>query len=153
MIVNLKITTWQGISLGAEHYYAKLQGDDKTVELQDTLTKQQATRLNKKAYATGYSFDVHAPGDKHRGFDTREDAVEAGKREWLNYFPKAKFLVLGNRTYHEPKPILVSTVENTDSLKEKAQTIVDKCEAIGLFDDPNNDLMDKYCNEWDALFN
>ena len=153
-IINLKISTWQGISLGAEHFYVELQGKNKSVELYDVLTKRQAVRLNKKDYATGYSFDLYSPGDKFRGFDTRDEAIASGKKEWLNHFPDAVFLVLGNRTHCEPKLLLDSTLDDDSELKARIRKIFDKCDAIGFFDDPkNDDLMDKHCEEWETLLN
>jgi len=151
MIINLHITTYQGISLGAEHYYAELIGEDKTVELQDILTIRQATRLNKKHRASGYNWNMHSPGDKFSGFDTKDDAIKEGIKEWLNHFPDARFLVLGGN-YFEPKPLLATVAGNDAALKKAAQKIVDKCEAIGFFNNRKNDeLMDLYCTKWDTL--
>jgi hypothetical protein len=47
-IVYLEITTWQGISIGATHYYGQLTGRGmESIDLEYTITSAQAARLNK----------------------------------------------------------------------------------------------------------
>ena len=109
MIINLYITTWKGISEGAEHYYAELQGPHETnykkVELYDTLTPHQAAQLNKK----NNERNLYKAGQSNVGFDTYEAAIQAGIREWKTHFPEATYLVLGKASYIEPKLLLDST--------------------------------------------
>lgn len=152
MIINLHITSWQGVSLGAEHYYAELQGPDETgykkVELHDILTSRQAARLNKK----NGERSLYRAGERHKCFDTEDDAIQAGIREWKTHFPDATYLVLGSSSYIEPKPLLASSLEDDSELKAKVQAIVDQCEAIGWHNNPRNDVkMDALYTEWAVL--
>ena len=152
MIINLHISSWQGISLGAEHYYAESQGpletDYKKVELCDTLTPRQAAHLNKK----NNERNLYKAGELNKGFDTYEAAIQAGIREWKAHFPEASYLVLGKSSSIEPKPLLDSTLTDDSELKAKVQAIVDQCEAIGWYDNPkNDDKMDSLYKEWAIL--
>ena len=154
MIVYLYLSSWVGISLGATHYYAELQpsGDRKNVDIMDTLTAKQAAALNKKGVRYYRPFK---PGDQYKGFDTKEAAIQAGIEQWRTHFPDGKFLVLGRAGYCEPQPLLATSFLNEAAeaeLKAKVQTIIDRCEEIGWFDDPkNDDEMDTLYNQWKGL--
>lgn len=88
----------------------------------------------------------------HNGFDTEEAAIEAAVKQWLTHCPTGKFLVLGDVCHYEPKPLLATSFLDEAAeaeLKAQVQDIINKCAAIGWYDDPqNDDLMDKFCNNW-----
>ena len=100
-IVYLEITSWYGISIGAEHYYGKLSGSDTVVELERTLTSRQAKELNKKD-----SMKYLKEGSKTGRFDTKEEIIEVALFEYKKHFPDAKILILGRSSLAEPQKIL-----------------------------------------------
>lgn len=156
MIVNLYLYSWSGISLGATHIYAELQPPGGNyVELKATLTARQAAALNKKRDALAPSHGLYKAGEQYEGFDTREAATQAGIKQWLTHCPSGTFLVLGNVSHCEPKPLLATSFLPPDEeaeLKAQVQDIINKCEAIGWHDDPkNDDLMDRFYNNWRNL--
>jgi hypothetical protein len=153
-LVHLHVSTLIG-SLGATHWYAELQTEDddgelQIIELSHPLLTAEALDLNKsEEYTMMRDFRV---GEAYKGFWSREKAIEAGHQQWREQCPEGKFLVLGRALYEQPKIVVDTIYEDGDALKTAAVEIVDKCRAIGWFDNPKNDkLMDEYCLQWQVL--
>ena len=104
-IVYLHITTWQGISLGAIHYYGKLHGGGREVKLQHPLTAEQAAQVNKSAFAEGMAFGFKV-GEMYHGFDDRQEIIRLARSTWREHFPDADVLVVGNPCVAEPQRVL-----------------------------------------------
>lgn len=153
-LVHLHVSTLRG-SIGATHWYVELQTEDddgelEIIELSHPLSTAETDDLNKsEEYTMMRDFRV---GETYNGFWSREKAIEAGRQQWREQCPEGKFLVLGRAIYEEPKIVVDTIYEDKDTLKAAAGEIVDKCRAIGWFDDPKNDkLMDEYCLQWQVL--
>lgn len=83
-IVYLKISTFRGISIGAEHYYGKLIFMEPYLhhELSYTMTQEDAVKLNDKDPDWPY----HSEGEKSTRFDSkdlvREAAIKYCTEKW-----------------------------------------------------------------------
>jgi hypothetical protein len=98
--VVLTISTWAGMSLGAEHYYGKLSGYNKgeyvTIDLEYPLTEKQAKQLSKK---DDWEYKM---GRMCSRFDVKDDVRKVALEEWKERYPDAKILFEGNSASAEP---------------------------------------------------
>lgn len=89
VIAHLDITTWVGLSIGAQHYYVELiidnpnakHGTDR-IKIERPLTATEAIVMNLEAKAQGYLSRMYKPGEMTQGYNSREDAIAAG----IKYF-------------------------------------------------------------------
>ena len=76
---GVRITSYRGISINAEHWYAKAWRDDGTrLEERDAerrLSAAEAADLNRKDECVGATYRA---GDASKRFETRECALAAG---------------------------------------------------------------------------
>lgn len=79
-IGHLNVTTFRGISIGAEHWYGDLHienaddsNDHHEIELSRKLSDKEVLALNKKAGAR-----IYESGDKSTGFNTEAEVWEIG---------------------------------------------------------------------------
>lgn len=153
-IIHLELNTWIGSAPGASHFYAQLKpelGEGSPVSLGYNLTTRQAIAVNKSLVSNGFSTRYDA-GDWYEGFISKDLAIKVAKKTWRNYFPGGTFLVLGERSSIEPKPILDGAVDNIDAIKEESAKIIAECERLGWYDNPKNDkIMDQYYLVWARL--
>ena len=102
MVVILEISTWQGISLGAIHWYGTLKYDDDSkrvvddrgyttssglvnVDLERILTPAEVKAENAQLKANGH-FSMFKIGDSTTGFLTEEDCVAAAIKYFKEHF-------------------------------------------------------------------
>lgn len=85
----LEISSWRGISIGAVHWYASLKMDDPkakygltTIELTRPLLAEEVKTMNAEAKAQGYMARMYRIGEQTEGFNTEEEAIQAG----IKYF-------------------------------------------------------------------
>lgn len=93
MVVHLDVSTWQGISIGAVHYYVSVYYETPTeryglkiIELERPLSQDEAKRMNKEARERGYLSNMYTAGDMTEGFDTEAQAVAAGIKYYKDNF-------------------------------------------------------------------
>ncbi len=89
---------WWGVSIGGEHYSARLQWYDTTgkyssIELQHPLSTKEAIYLNKKAGTTGWS--RYKKGDPSGKFETRKQLYAYAKRHYKQLAVGTQILVEG----------------------------------------------------------
>lgn len=146
-LVHAEVSTWQGISIGAVHYYVTLKCGDKEVELECVLTERHAARLNKEARQMGYAMK-YAPGGKYRGFLEREEAIAAAVAEWRGCFPWGRCLLLGRRVFIRPFRVLEADVE--PGVVEALNAVV---EVYGAVIDAvsSKQVEDVFIAEWEKL--
>ena len=106
IIAYAHIYTWQGMSLGAVHYYAEIQCGGETVKALGALTQEHATYLNKENRRRGFRIERYHAGKMYDGFLERQEAVDAARDSYKNHFPHARCLLLGRHTSIEPFPVL-----------------------------------------------
>lgn len=100
------IYSWQGVSLGAIHYYGEICCGGRTTKVLGALTQEHATYLNKENFRRGFKITRYHPGKLYDGFLERQEAIDAAIGAYKNDFPQARCLLLGQHTYIEPFPVL-----------------------------------------------
>lgn len=107
-IICLHITSWNGISIGAEHYYGELMryeyNEDPDIELKRKIKEvTEARYLSKKV---GYK-GMYKVGDETNCFTTRDQVKKEARRQYKKLYPGAKVIVIGNNGIHEPQEIIL----------------------------------------------
>lgn len=110
LTVHLEISSWQGVSIGAQHYYGKLtgyiDGEYTSVEVMHPMSKEMADELNAKDDWDGYE-----EGTETIRFDTEEEIRKRALETWREHFPSAIMLFEGSGSYVEPKKCLACPYE------------------------------------------
>lgn len=124
-IVFLTVSSFVGMSVGAMHYYGRLehlQGGDSS-DVTHKLTQIEADRFNKgwltkemRTPDVGYQ-----KGEKLTRFSSRRKVINAAKRQFKIHFSKAAVLVLGRSACFEPQEILVGPKEFKDKINVLAK--------------------------------
>ena len=105
-VVYLDITTWQGSSVGAVHWYGELkQKGQRPITLEAPLSTSHATYVNKQAQRRGLGIP-YEPGDMYSGFMEREHVIGLARACWKIVYPDAVLLLEGRTGIVEPMPIL-----------------------------------------------
>lgn len=157
-ILHLEITSWQGISIGATHYYGRItfpfEEKEKDIELGFQLTETDVRNLNRKErdfYALSYRTRYHV-GERSIRFDTQEEikkvAIEYYGEHLKNKYP---LFVCGESGVIEPQEILGSNFESS-----KQKELVKKINTIAKKYDYDDDGDTKYnlnlYKEWKPLW-
>jgi hypothetical protein len=146
-IVFLKITSWYGISVGAEHYYGKLT-DFKTnenIELTYPLTKEDAKYLNKKEKIEdeiGYE-----EGEESERFRNEEAVIERAKKQFKILFPKATILVRGTSDPN-PQEVLVGPKQ----FKNAINVLWQRCELLDWDREEDEEELEEIYGKWEKLW-
>lgn len=90
----LSVTSWAGLSPGAEHFYGHLHCDGKTAEVMRILDAAGAAKFNAKDHGATYR-----AGSSTGRFDSERAVLARARATWREHFPRAPRLVLdpGNR--------------------------------------------------------
>jgi hypothetical protein len=112
-IITLEITSFGGISIGAEHYYGALYGytgdEFKKVELNHPMTIEQARNLTKKDFESRglvADFLVYHSGTMTNRFDCRDDVRYEAVAQYKKHYPDATKLIEGSFGSYERKKVL-----------------------------------------------
>jgi hypothetical protein len=88
-IAHLDIYSWRGLSIGAVHWYGELIVDDEThpygckrIKLQRPLLASEAKAMNIENKAQGYLSFNYKAGQLTEGFNTEEEAVAEGIKQF-----------------------------------------------------------------------
>ena len=127
--VVLEITSWQGMSLGATHYYGKLKGYDERgdalfVDIEKPLTEKESKRLSEKDDCT------YRAGTLTSRFDSKQEIIDIAMDKWKTYFPAAEFLLQGQWACADPQNCLIAP----DGLKEKINKLYLESKEIGGYE-------------------
>jgi hypothetical protein len=143
LIVYLEVSSWRGLSIGAQHYYGSLVGhapEYKRVELYRTLTQADADRLTDRRN-DGYKY---REGGRTNGFDTPGDVAQFAVKHWREHFPGGKILLKGSAASYEPHTPLTGGT----TFKRYTRGIIKRCESLGWYDKGNDKEVDLLCDEW-----
>ena len=145
MTIFLEISTWAGISLGAEHFYGKLRNSsfDKTVELLRKLTTVECIHLNKKDNYLGLRY---REGELTERFESPDLIRTLAINTWKEHYPDGEILVEGS-CIADPVRILIGP----NNIKKRGNELFELAESINWYDD--EETMIKISNEWEELFN
>jgi len=145
--VYLHITSWIGVSVGAQHYYAQLQDDtdyDRRIDLTRILTPAQAARANRDSF-----FRVKA-GQESKGFDSQDEIRTLAVKVWQEYFPDGDILLEGDWGTAEPLRILVWPKH--PELIDEANRVWSQFEKISGYQyEKNLDAADRLTEMWESI--
>lgn len=129
-VCYLDISSFQGLSIGAIHFYGELRCDGNRVELIHHLTTEEAIERTKRERADMGSEYRYKRGDKSRGFTTEEQIIDLACRTWHKHFPDADVLILGDNCVAEPQRVLVGPKE----FKTQINKWYAECKAFGWYE-------------------
>lgn len=135
-IVNLEISSFEGISDGAVHYYGKLcyNSEFPKVELQRKLNKRNIGKFRKEFYHIG---------DVTTRFNSENHVIRAAKRIWKKLFPNALVLLVGSSSILDPQ----KCIDGDPVLRKKINDYYRRAEEIGGYEG-NMKEMTKISNEY-----
>lgn len=133
-IVNLEISSFVGLSVGASHYYGKLCFNEERVDLERRLNKRNIGDFAKEKYALG--------GTTAR-FNSEEHVIQTAKRAWKKIFPNAVILLVGSSAVLDPQ----KCIDGPPDLKKKINDYYRRAEKVGGYEG-NDKEMTKISNEY-----
>ena len=144
--VVLEITSWAGMSLGAEHYYGALVGyiNNEYIkkDIEKPMSKEETEKLRIKD-----DWKYYKEGSLTTRFDTKEEIRKIALTKWKTIFPNAKALLEGRFSYAEPMKVL--WVKNPEYIDE-LNNIWEKNEKV-LHVPMNDKKIDVLINKFDTL--
>ena len=140
-VAYLNISTWEGISVGACHFYGSLSCGKKTIDIERVLTKSTASRLNQKRAKDLLPYEK---GSETALFLSSASVRRRAIATFREHFPKANILVEGRRSVVEPQPVLVGP----ESLKEQVNAWCKRKHDL----DCSEDEWDEICDVWELIF-
>lgn len=143
-IVYAHIKTYQGLSLGASHWFGKLKTDGcETIELTRVITAQEAETLNKKS--KGETYDA---GEMTNKWSSRVSVRVEAIRVYGQSFPLAVLLIEGRIACRDPQHVLIGP----PGVQEKLNALVEQAQMIGFWDYTRHEnTMQRIADEWDAI--
>ena len=144
-IVFLKITSWNGISVGAEHYYGKLTNfkTNESIELTYPLTTQDAEHLNRKLGGGRY----YIKGEESERFPSEKAVIGRAKKQFKVLFPKAIILVRGTSDPN-PQEVLVGPKQFKDAINVLWQ----RCELLNWDREEDKEGLEEIYGKWEKLW-
>ena len=150
-IICLNITSWQGISIGAEHYYGELitlERDIEDVEMKRKIEEvSEARYLSKKVGYKG-AFKV---GDETSCFTTEKQLIKEVRKQYKKHFPKTRMIILGRHLEFYPQKIILGprNLKKINNVYYKAyENIWKLMRAEGYSDDQIIDVVQPIEDEW-----
>lgn len=147
-IVILAISSWRGISIGAEHFYGRLSTDDgkRDVRMTHPMTAEEAKANNKKDREMGQTYMIWKKGAMTQGYATRQEVIDQALEEWREFDPKATVLIEGDVGVGDPQNVL----EGPAWFIVKANEINDKWPGWEM-DGSTSPVCEKLGEQWDKL--
>lgn len=150
--VWLRITTWVGISIDAEHYYGKLvennRGPGKSTEtdIKHPLTRKEAEHINEKNEHSGF-YKVKA-GALSNHFETAQACRKRGIALFKKMYPGDAILIEGHGSLSACP--LLSWPSWFDAHAKRANDLATEWERIGGYEG-NEKRAGEIDNEWQKL--
>ncbi|MCD6435988.1 MAG: hypothetical protein J7L15_06325 [Clostridiales bacterium] len=98
-IICLNITSWAGLPIGAEHYYANFHEYDCLIEDKEITLKRVITEVSEARYLSkklGYKGIIKV-GDKTDCFSTECQLRQEARKQYKKHYSKAKVILLSDR--------------------------------------------------------
>ena len=148
-IVFLTVSSWRGVSIGAQHYYGRLSliEGSQSFDVVYKLSKEDAEHFNNFWSLEGSKELIgYEEGEETSRFRSEKKLITAAKRQFRKHFPNAKVLVLGDRGVVEPQPILVGPRQ----FKSEINKLAKRAKEIDYWED--NEEMQMLCAKWQQLW-
>ena len=133
-IVNLEISSFEGISPGAVHYYGRLSFNGERTDLERRLNKRNIGKFRK---------DFYHIGDVTTRFNSENHVIRAAKRIWKKLFPNALVLLVGSGSILDPQ----KCIAGDPVLRKKINAYYRRAEAVGGYEG-NEEEMTKISDEY-----
>jgi hypothetical protein len=151
--VVLEISTWRGISIGAQHYYGKLHwydADDEyqTHEITRILDKESAFKLTKQknsGRAEDYQWFDYEAGDESTDFDSRQEIRDIAIATYKEHYPEANMLQEGRWAVCDPQEVIDA---DDKELMKGINWMYERAEEIGWYEGDYDEMMilsNAYC--------
>ena len=146
-IAHLDISSWVGISIGADHVYGKIcyQGDE--ISVMRILTKEDAHRLNIKD-KTEIGFAMYSEGEECKRFDTRSELIKKAIEIVKEKYPQVDLLLRGSG----------ASVSCNEALWGKDQQKVDRinklyreADKLDFYSGKDDDRMEELDDEFEKI--
>jgi hypothetical protein len=136
--ITLNISSWAGVSMGAQHYYGELKfydedGEMQCVKLERRLTKMTAEILNEQRNR-GRSKDCqfqYEPGEKTECFNDEKHVRRFALSKWKQFCPHGLILLEGSFACGDPQRCLSAF---DPDIKKGLNMLVKKAEDIGWYE-------------------
>ena len=143
-VAFLGLTSFLGAVPGASHWYASIEFNRESIDLDHVISVREAVAMNKSDNRWS-RLSTWTPGDETSRYRSKEDAIRVAREKWREIAPDAKILIEGSSSYAEPQPVLDGLpVEIMDELNALFQ----RCEDLGWWDDGRIDQVKKISEEW-----
>lgn len=152
MIVYANISDWIGVSIGAEHFYLKMEWREgkeyKSERLTHTLTASQAKEMSKKegVFVCKYNY---RKGQQFNGFWSERSAVIKAKKYFLENFKDTDILIKGSQGCADVRECIYHKDEKK---KNRINQLYKKAEKLKFWDIKANwEEMEKINKEFDLI--
>jgi hypothetical protein len=155
VIGHLEVSTWQGISIGAIHWYCKIvvEENDKVerIEMKRPITAKEAATMNKEEQERGLLFSSNKAGDLTEGFITEEDAIKTGTEYFASKY-KGILYDSGYASCSAWKKVILCQPEFSE-LSNKMNLLADKFQTLNGYECAKKDkkLVERIDNRWFKL--
>ena len=142
--VYLRITSWAGVSIGAEHFYGSLtcNSPHSKVEVSKPMSQEEVDTLNKKD-----NWDSYKVGDLTERFDTEDDVRQRAIEILKVHFPDCELLFEGSSCCSDPCKVVIAP----EPMFTEGNRLYAAAKKIGFWDNDEK-AMHKLADEWDKLF-
>ena len=144
-IAHLNITSWYGISIGAEHYYGNLYYNNKKIEISRQMTKKEADYLNKKDSIRGINILAYEKGDKTTRFSNKTEIIKIAVKIIKRKFTNVDLLLEGDGC--------CASVNNAfwgkdKKLVERIKELYKEADKLNFYSGKDNKRMEEIDNEF-----
>lgn len=156
VIGTLEISTYQGISIGAVHWYGKLWIEDmadtnpnhrdKCIELTRKLTAKEIRAENLEA---GYS--RVSKGETTEGFNTREEVLRAGLQAFKSQFKGVLFE--GGYACRSAWKNLIFWPPHLDKIAKQMNALAERFQSLNGYEGRERRRVERLDKKWGRLYN
>ena len=129
----LEITSWSGISAGAQHYYGSLHGgvdeEYRSVRVCRRLSAESARKLNAQR-DRGDDAPGFAAGMTTECFDSEAHVRITARRQWRKLFPNAVVLLEGQSAVCDPQ----RCIAGPPAVRRAINAFVAEAEKVGWYE-------------------
>lgn len=146
-IVYIEISSFEGMSPGAEHYYGHLRGSSfgDVVYLYRPLTESETAYLNKKDGRISYY-----PGEESERFDDENGVIEAAKKKFSELIIDG-VLIEGSPVIASPQRIVAVSGARYAEFMRRGNELFTERDAMDINNTYDEDRTFELCEEWDEL--
>lgn len=146
-IWNARITSWRGISIGAVHYYARLEHGRQEYEIERIVNQEDADKLTKLDGGRSWSQDWKTGAVTNR-FDTREEVERAVMVVW-NHLKRDGDVILDKLSASYGPPRHLEVLAGPEHFVAYTQAVSKICEAFDWYDGGHRDQVSALAKEWE----